>query len=364
MRLKVFLALALAALGGSAGLAKDVYLPIVGNPGNFKTDVRLINPSSTTDIVVNAIFLPAGQDNTAATSVTMTVPKRSMVVRDDAVRTIFGVNDANALGAIKLTSPDNFIASMRIYTAADRGTMGQFAPGIEPSEGKTRGVLIQLKAHGTGSEETWRTSLGFMNPNTTAAVVTVRMYDKANAVVGTPFNVTVPPMSVEFPRNAESPLRLSSTTADFSEAWVSFESTQPVIGFASITDNRTADPFFELAFADPVPTTTPTTKTFNVTARQFSFSVSGGAMVVNQGDHVIINVTSADVVHGFALERYALGGVTARPGSTRTIEFDATVAGIFTYFCTETTCGTGHLEMTGELEVIGPEDDPGGGGRY
>src|SRR5688572_16169664 len=244
MRLKVFLALALAALSGSAGLAKEVYLPIVGNPGNFKTDVRLVNPSTTTDIVVNAIFLPAGQDNTTAPSVAITVPKRAMVVRDDAVRTVFGVSDANAVGAIKLTSPDNFIASMRIYTAATRGTMGQFAPGIEPSEGKTKGVLIQLKAHGTGSEETWRTNLGFMNPNTAAAVVTVRLYDKANAVVGTPFNVTVPPMSVEFPRAAESPLRLSSTAADFSEAWVSFESTQPVIGFASITDTRTADPFF------------------------------------------------------------------------------------------------------------------------
>lgn len=350
MRLRVVLALALA-VSGSAGLAKDVYLPIAGSPGNFKTDVRLLNTSSSKDIVVNATFLPAGVDNNNATSVAINVPKRTMITRDDAVATMFGINNPSALGAIRLTSEDNFVASMRIYAVTEEGTLGQFAPGIEPAEARTKGILMQLRANGAfGTENTSRTNLGFMNPNTSPAQVTVTLYDKNNLVVGTPFSVSVPPRSVEFPRSADSPLRLSSTAADFSEAWASFDSTQPVIGFASIVDNGTSDPFFQLAFADAPTSGNQTTRTFHVTAKAWSFQVQEGPIRVQQGDHVILIVTGEDSDHGLSLERYAPNGITVSPGQTRTIEFDATVAGTFTYYCT-IYCGSGHYGMFGQLVV-------------
>jgi hypothetical protein len=351
MRLRVVLVLALA-VSGSAGLAKDVYLPIAGSPGNFKTDVRLLNTSANKDIVVNATFLPVGQDNNAATSIVINVPKRTMVTRDDAVRTMFGITNPGALGAIKLTSDDNFVASMRIYAVTEEGTLGQFAPGIEPTEAKTKGILMQLRANGSfGMDNTFRTNLGFMNPNASAAQVTVTLYDKNNLVVGTPFSVSVPPRSVEFPRSAESPLRLSSTAADFSEAWVSFDSTQPVIGFASVVDNGTSDPFFQLAFVDMPTAGNQATKTFHVTARSGFFDVREGSMRVQQGDHVIVYITAVDALRGLALERYAPRGVRAFPGQTKTIEFDATVAGTFAYYSTRSDSGTSQFSVMDELVV-------------
>jgi hypothetical protein len=339
-------------LSGSAGLAKDVYLPIAGSPGNFKTDVRLLNTSPTKDIVVNATFLPVGQDNNAATSVAINVPKRTMVTRDDAVRTMFGITNPSALGAIKLTSDDNFVASMRIYAVTEEGTLGQFAPGIEPAEAKSKGILMQLRADGAfGTENTSRTNLGFMNPNASAAQVTVTLYDKNNLVVGTPFTVSVPPRSVEFPRAADSPLRLSSTAADFSEAWVSFDSTQPVIGFASVVDNGTSDPFFQLAFTDTPTSGNQATRTFHVTARNSHFYVREGSMRVQQGDHVVLHITAVDALQGLALERYAPQGIRALPGQTRTIEFDATVAGTFAYYSTGPGSGSSYFSMMDELVV-------------
>jgi hypothetical protein len=47
---------------------KDVYLPVAGSVGVFRTDTRLFNPAGTKDIIVTASFLPVGQDNTNAAS--------------------------------------------------------------------------------------------------------------------------------------------------------------------------------------------------------------------------------------------------------------------------------------------------------
>ena len=72
-----------------------------------------------------------------------------------------------------------------------------------------------------------------------------------------------------------------------------------------------------------------------------------------QGDHVIIDITNVesarDATHGFGLHGY---NITASidPGSTQRIEFDATEAGVYPWYCTE-FCSALHMEMTGWLLV-------------
>lgn len=92
-------------------------------------------------------------------------------------------------------------------------------------------------------------------------------------------------------------------------------------------------------------------KTFNVTARRFSFDFSPSPFVVNQGDSVTLTITSTDVTHGFFLQHYAENSRTLNRNQTVTIQFIADLPGSFSYFCTVSSCGSGHSTMTGTLVV-------------
>jgi nitrous-oxide reductase len=74
---------------------------------------------------------------------------------------------------------------------------------------------------------------------------------------------------------------------------------------------------------------------------------------IKKGDHVTWHLTSLeqtrDATHGFALSGYNIN-LSLEPGETQTIEFDATMSGTFTYYCTE-FCSALHLEMLGYFLV-------------
>jgi len=74
---------------------------------------------------------------------------------------------------------------------------------------------------------------------------------------------------------------------------------------------------------------------------------------VKAGDHVIWHMTnidtSIDATHGFALPAYNIT-LSLEPGETATIEFDATEAGTYPFYCTE-FCSALHLEMAGYFLV-------------
>jgi nitrous-oxide reductase len=76
---------------------------------------------------------------------------------------------------------------------------------------------------------------------------------------------------------------------------------------------------------------------------------------IQKGDHVIWHMTNLerarDATHGFAISGYNIN-LSLEPGETQTIEFDATMAGTFTYYCTE-FCSALHLEMLGYMLVKG-----------
>ena len=74
---------------------------------------------------------------------------------------------------------------------------------------------------------------------------------------------------------------------------------------------------------------------------------------IKQGDHVIWHITnidtSIDATHGFAIPGYNIN-LSLEPGETATIEFDATMDGVFPFYCTE-FCSALHLEMAGYFLV-------------
>lgn len=91
------------------------------------------------------------------------------------------------------------------------------------------------------------------------------------------------------------------------------------------------------------------TKSFNITARRFSYSISPSPFVVNQGDTVTFNITAADTTHGFFLEEYGID-TQISPSRPFTRTFVANTAGTFTFFCT-VFCGDGHGGMSDVFTV-------------
>ena len=99
----------------------------------------------------------------------------------------------------------------------------------------------------------------------------------------------------------------------------------------------------------------PDIKTFDLVARS---PEEGGfapeIITVNQGDRVRLRITSADVVHGFAIGRLEVEPVRVLPGKVETIEFTADTPGHFTFYC-NAWCSPYHYRMRGTLRVLGAD---------
>lgn len=366
------LAVVLVTLVCSTSLfAKEVWLSVTGKANGFFTDARIFNPSFDKDIIVQARYLPSGNGNNSGVQpVALTIPKRSMKVYDDAVVSMFG--GGPALGAIRLTSDDDFVASQRIYqdarTGPQAGTLGQFVPGLDISAAKTKGVLLQLKA-GAATLGNFRTNWGGANPTGAVALITMKLYDKNNTVVATK-DITMQPFGVLAPASIVG--TFDNTSANLTDAWISFTSDHPVFLYGSVVDNGSVDPTFIPAADDsgtpPPPPPPPETKIVTVVAEDGSFTVTG-ADHLHVGDEVKFVATGSGGVHGFRLFSpgadvlISMDPLGSNP-SQQTITLSA--AGSYQYICTRPTCSAGHTEMVGLFIVEAAHAETGDtkGGGY
>lgn len=344
---------ALLVVLASAAAAKDVYLSVGGSVGNFRTDARIFNPSYTKDITVTARYLPAGNlDNSAIAPKTVTVAKRSMAVYDDVVQSLFG--GGAALGAVRLTSDDDFIATQRIYANEAIGTLGQFVPGLDVTTALAKGAVVQLKHNGArGTRGTFRTNWGGVNPNASVANINFTLYDKSNTVAATN-TLTLQPYGVFAPTGLAN--FFGNPDRNLTDAWMSFESDQPVFIYGSVLDNGSEDPTFVPASADSgVPPAQPQIKSVAINARNWEFDVTM-PQPLRAGDIVDFSISASQGTHGFSL--IAPGGqVLIAPvtyGGTTVIDRRVTLpaGGVYTFFCTHSLCGEGHSAMNGTLNVV------------
>ncbi|MGH9823107.1 MAG: cupredoxin domain-containing protein [Blastocatellia bacterium] len=84
-----------------------------------------------------------------------------------------------------------------------------------------------------------------------------------------------------------------------------------------------------------------------LTAQRFAFEPS--TITVKKGEPVVIEITSSDVPHGFALPDFNVQ-TEISPGKTSRVSFTTDKAGEFTFAC-YIFCGSGHEEMSGTIKV-------------
>jgi plastocyanin len=366
MRIRILFISALLIVFAGVLSAKEVWLSIGGTTanGSFKTDARIFNPSTTKDIQIQAYYLPVGNvDNSAVQPLTpITVLKRQMVVYNDVVTSLF---HSSGLGAIRLKSDDDFVATQRIYAVAANGSLGQFVGAVDASSAKTKGVIIQLAASGT-----FRTNVGAANPNASAAHVTWHLYDKNNAVVGTAFTVTMPPYAVIGPSGLAG-YAAGGAGADLSDAWLSYTSDLPIVAYGSVIDNGTTDPTYIPASEDTgaAAVTTPAGKVFVVSEHGGTNTASGiditptiTATTIKPGDVVTFQISARDSTHGFHLidpdGNVLLDLTVAQDGAPIERTLTLNTQGTYVYYCTITTCSPGHLNMQGSFDVGKASTDP------
>jgi plastocyanin len=338
--------------------AKEVMLPIAGSVGVFRTDMRILNPSFENDITITATFYPGkGFEPTidpAGPPVVreITIPKRQMAIYDDVVTTLFS---ASGLGAIRLSSEEEFFATQRIYALTEEGTLGQFVVGADSDAARQRGVLIQLKSNGTaGMQGTFRTNIGLFNATDADATVTLRLYDKSNAVAGQPVVVVLRPNAVMTPGSVTG--IFGNPSADLSDSWVSFHSDQPIFAYGSVVDNGTTDPTFIPPFTDVVSPDVddpPTTQTVIVGP---GMTFTPDQLTIREGDTVTwefrdVHTTTSDATTG--PEVWDSG---SRFSGTFSHTF--TTAGSYPYYCALHSV-PGGTAMNGRILVLarvgGPE---------
>lgn len=77
---------------------------------------------------------------------------------------------------------------------------------------------------------------------------------------------------------------------------------------------------------------------------------------LNQGDHVVLRVRSADVLHSFAIPLLRLGPADVPAGHTVELEFTAKRAGVLTFLCWQ-VCSPEHPNLWGRFVVKAGEKD-------
>jgi hypothetical protein len=341
----------------TSATAKDVYLSIGGSAGKFRTDARIFNPSYEKTITITARYLPTGNGNNADVATkTITVAKRSMSVYDDVVQSLFG--GGPALGAVRLTSDDDFIATQRIFAdesaGPQNGTLGQFVPGLEVTAAATKGILVQLKQNGGGGQKgTFRTNWGGVNPNASVANVKFKLYDRNNVLAGTT-ELTFQPFGVFAPTNIAG--FFGSPSSDLSNAWISYESDQPIFAYASVLDNGSEDPTFVPASTDTgVEPPAPQLTTMTIVAQDFHFvTTPSGPLRAGTQVRFILSKAAGSSLHGIRITDSNFATIIDIDLSPTPVERIVTLptSGAYFYVCTNTLCGTGHFDMTGQFAVV------------
>ncbi|MFL6246103.1 MAG: hypothetical protein ACJ74H_08770 [Thermoanaerobaculia bacterium] len=342
----------------TSAFAKDVYLSIGGSAGKFRTDARIFNPSYEKAIVITARYLPIGNsDNTNVTPKTITVEKRSMAIYDDVVQSLFG--GGPALGAVRLTSDDDFVATQRIFAdesdTPKNGTLGQFVPGLEVGSAIKKGVLVQLKQNSSGGKGTFRTNMGVVNPNAVPAVMTLKLYDRNN-VLARSIPLTLVPFGVLGPSRIDG--FFGNPAADLSNAWISYDSDQPIFLYASVLDNGSEDPTFIPASPDTgvEPVVAPMT-TITIVAEDFRFIMTAsGPLKAGAQVRFLLSKAPNSSSHGIRVTDSNFDTLVDVGLSSTPVERIVTLgaAGQYFYVCTNSLCdirGSGHLEMTGDFTV-------------
>jgi hypothetical protein len=247
-----------AALGAPTAVADSIattnaYLPavnITGATGVFRTDVWIFNPEPTLENEVELYFTPAGVDGSNLEGIRITPPlaPRESVSLTDIVRNYFG--RIETFGLLEVSSQYPVLVTSNTYnvSGALAGTYGQYSPGqpYRSALGFDDSVFGDLYVTGLTNDPNLRTNAVVINPTNLELEAGVQLVDANGIIYGTRI-VFVKPYSLHqlndvfgsefaaFKPPAGGPYRLNM--------FVNLGNGARILGYATVTDKRTGDPY-------------------------------------------------------------------------------------------------------------------------
>jgi hypothetical protein len=242
-RLALFAVALITAVSMNASAAQWMVAAAAHAPGaantNWRTDLRLVNPS-TTEATATVYLLPQGTNNaTRATKVTVTVPSAGQLALADVLDSKFSFSGSAAL-LVESTEASLVVTSRTYNQSANGSTYGQFIPGVNINDAlaaNEKGHLIYIS-----KSNDYRTNVGFPGTTATAGAVAVTLYDGNNVVLGSKAFDIAPYGQIQVNDIFGAMLAGSAQVA---RAEVS--ATVPVVAYSSVIDNRTGDPIAMIA---------------------------------------------------------------------------------------------------------------------
>lgn len=229
--------------GPSGSFSQRLVIPaaasITGaNNSAFRSDLWLFNESATNSIPVTmTLFCYAGSSCTSVVRNVTLQPRRSVQYRD-LVTTLFGQPQTG--GAIELSYGAYFgtiAATSRLYSPATGPTYG-FAMVARPaSEALRRVVFPGLASNGGVLTTGFRTNLGYYNPGSSTANVTITLYRSDGVALGST-TASVPPQTAQQINLFNAVGAGSIVTTD---AYVTVVSDIGIFSYVSILDNGSND---------------------------------------------------------------------------------------------------------------------------
>lgn len=251
----VFAAAALGArpVAADSIVTSDAFLPavnITGATGVYRTDVWIFNPEASLDNNVKLYFTPAGVDGTGLNGITITPPlsPRESVTMTDILRNYFGTTDTYGLLEIRSDYPVMVTSNTYNVAGATPGTYGQFSPGqaYRNALGFDDSIFGNLYVTGLTNEPTLRTNAVVMNPSDVSLEAGVQLVDAVGTVYGTRV-YTVKPYSL-YQINDVFGAEFASFQPPLGGPWrlnifVNLSNGARILGYATVTDKRTGDPY-------------------------------------------------------------------------------------------------------------------------
>lgn len=224
---------------------------IGANGAEFHSDVRILNPGpSPATVTVSFYDQVSGQTDTAAP---FDVGGREQASFDNILSSVFGRTLAQgAYGPIRFASTGPLVISSSVnnVNACGSGAVsGQWLPGIDVGQAMKAGVIAQLAVSGDGLSG-YRSSIVLMNPGPRMATVTASIRRGGGSLIS---SGTIGPLGPngfsQVPLDASTFPGVAGTTD--TNLWLEFRSDQPVLGYASVINNASGDPFAIVATPDP-----------------------------------------------------------------------------------------------------------------
>jgi len=209
---------------------------------HWRTDLRLFNagtvPQSTT-----ISFFPSTPSNQPLVPVVkpVNVPPGQIAVLNDILHALFGQSNVGGAIQVLTTAGQPLIVSGRTYDQEPSGTYGQFVPAVSPIEaiglGDNALQILQVE-----QSESFRSNIGLAEVTGHPATVELTAYVPDSKAFPT---IQVPLRANEFIQLNGLMTSLGYPTAYNARIQIRvLDGTGRVTAYASVVDNRTADPTY------------------------------------------------------------------------------------------------------------------------